>query len=363
MKQKYLSLIVDALKEKKLDAILVAPSEELDFLAGFNPYLCERFQGLFIKKDGTYFYICNILARDEMKLLLGEKAKVYSWSDSDGFMPTVEDAFLQESLLKGKIAVNSTARAFNILTIAEKTATQFVDGRPILEQMRLIKTPEEMEALRESAAIVDASFEELLKFIKIGVSEKEITQKMTDIFLAQGLTDCNVLACVGGNSSYPHYCGSDGVVKYGDVVLLDWGCRHKNMWSDMSRTVFVGEVSERQKEIYNIVKKAQKAGTDTAVKGAFIPDVDKAARNVIIEEGYGDEFITRLGHGIGFSVHEGPYISQSNHNFLDIGMAFSIEPGIYLAGELGIRIEDVVLVGPSGTEILNKATKEITVIS
>ena len=362
MDKKYLDNITTALQKAGMDAILVAPSEEMEFILGFRPHLCERFQGLFIKKDGSSFYVCNLLSRDEMQLLLGDEIEVFSWSDSENFVDIVQTAFEKHNLIGANIAVNSTARAFNAFTIAQKTGTVFCDGRFILEQMRIIKNEEEMQALRESSALVDSSFETILKFIKPGVTEKEIVEKIQEFFLSKGIYEFNALACVGKNSSYPHYCKDDGVVSYGDVVLIDWGCRHKNMWSDMSRTVFVGTVTEHQKRLYNIVKTAQQKGIDTAQKGCFVPDVDKVARQVIIDAGYGDTFITRLGHGIGYAIHEAPYISQISQITLDTGMAFSIEPGIYIAGEIGIRIEDVVMIGPNGTEVLNKTTKDLIVI-
>jgi len=362
MKTKYIHKIAQSLKANNLEAILVTPSEELQFIADINPYLCERFQGLFIKQDASCFYICNLLNADEFREIFGPEIEIFSWSDSDGFIDATRTAFTKHGLLGKTVGVNTTSRAFNVLTIMNEMDIQFCDGRYILEAMRIIKTPEEMQALREAAAIVDDSFAELLEYLRPGLTEAQIMEKMKDIFARQGIFECNVLACAGANSSYPHYCGNEGVVQYGDVVLMDWGCRHKNMWSDMSRTVFIGEASPHQSEIYNIVLEAQTAAEKAAVKGAFVPDVDKTARDIITAKGYGDAFITRLGHGIGYSLHEGPSIVQTNHINLDTGMAFSIEPGIYLAGELGVRIEDIVLIGPNGTEILNQAPKELIVV-
>ena len=134
------------------------------------------------------------------------------------------------------------------------------------------------------------------------------------------------------------------------------------MCADMSRTVFVGGITEEERHVYEIVRKSQEAGEKAAVKGAYIPDVDKASRNIIEESGYGKYFFTRLGHGIGYSVHEAPDIKASNKRNLEEGMVFSIEPGIYMAGKFGIRIENIVAVTNDGNEVLNKASKEIMII-
>jgi Xaa-Pro dipeptidase len=166
----------------------------------------------------------------------------------------------------------------------------------------------------------------------------------------------------GPNSSYPHYHGSSREIEKQDVIILDFGCTVNGMFSDMSRTVFVGGITEEQKKIYGIVRQSNEAGEAAAVNGAFIPDVDKAARDIIDDAGYKECFINRLGHGIGYMIHEGPDIKKSNNRNLLPGMAFSIEPGIYIAGNVGMRIENIVLTTETGNEILNKSSKEIIII-
>ena len=143
---------------------------------------------------------------------------------------------------------------------------------------------------------------------------------------------------------------------------MDFGCVYKGMYSDMTRTVFFGEASTKQREIYQYVLAANQAGEQAAVAGAYIPEVDKAARSIIEEAGYGADFITRLGHGIGYMIHEGPDIKKNNKRSLLPGMAFSIEPGIYLSGDFGVRIEDIVLVSENGNEILNQSSKELIIL-
>ncbi|MBP1925052.1 Xaa-Pro dipeptidase [Sedimentibacter acidaminivorans] len=362
MNKKYLDKLVSILQKKELDALLVAPSEEMEFLMGHNTHLCERFQALIIKKDGTYFYICNLLTVAEVQAVLGPDVKVYGWFDGDVFTDTVKKAFVENGLIGKTIGVNSTERAILILQIMEEVDVKFVNGKPILEEMRMIKDEEELENLRIAARITDESYDELLKFIKPGIKEIDIANKMIEIFKAKGADEGFTMVCSGPNSSYPHYNDNQRVIEEKDVIVLDWGCKYKNMCADMSRTVFVGGVTDEERKIYEIVLESQEAGEKAAVKGAYIPDVDKAAREIIENAGYGEYFFTRLGHGIGYSVHEAPDIKASHNRYLDKGMVFSIEPGIYIAGKVGMRIEDIVAVTEDGNEILNKATKSIQIV-
>jgi Xaa-Pro dipeptidase len=362
MRTKYLNKLASIMQHKNIDAMLIAPSEEMKFIMGHNPHLCERFQALMIKSDGTYFYICNLLTRDEVQDVLGPGINVYGWFDGDVFTDTVKKAFEENGLIGKRIGVNSTERAFLILQIMEAVDVKFVNGKPVLEELRMIKEEEELNNLRIAAKITDESYVELLKFIKPGMSEADIAKKMNEIFKSKGADEGFAMVCSGPNSSYPHYNDDQRIIQDKDIIILDWGCKYKNMCADMSRTVFVGGITEEESKIYRIVLKAQEAGEKAAVNGAYIPDVDNAARSIIEKEGYGQYFTTRLGHGIGYSVHEAPDIKKSNGRNLAKGMVFSIEPGIYLAGKFGVRIENIVAVTENGNEILNRASKEIKII-
>lgn len=362
MNKKYFDKLVNVLQKNSIDAILIAPSEEMEFIMGHNTHLCERFQALIIKSDGTYFYICNLLTVDEVQAVLGPDIKVYGWFDGDVFTDTVKKAFEENGLIGKTIGVNSTERAFIILQIMDAVNVKFINGKPLLEEMRLIKDEEELENLRIAARITDESYEELLKFIKPGIKEADIARRMNEIFKEKGADRGFTMVCSGSNSSYPHYNSDQRIIQEKDIIVLDWGCKYKDMCADMSRTVFVGDISKEEKEVYEIVLASQEAGEKAAVAGAYIPDVDNAAREIIEKSGFGEYFFTRLGHGIGYSVHEAPDIKKSNKNHLEKGMVFSVEPGIYIAGKFGMRIENIVAVTENGNEVLNKASKDIKII-
>ena len=358
----YKDKLCEVLKNNNVDAILVAPGEELEFILGHTTHICERFQALFIKATGEYFYVCNKLTEDEITMHM-DGNKVYGWYDKEGFLPTFKKAMEENGLIGKTIGVNSTERAYLVLDMMQNVDVKFVNGKPLLERMRIHKTAEEIENLRIAGRITDDTYYEILKFAKPGMKEKDVVDFIKAEFAKRGADFGFAIVAAGENAALPHYNGDQAVIKENDVLLCDFGCVYKGLCADMTRTFFVGSVTEEQKKMYDYVLRSQCAGVKAAVNGAFVPDVDRAARDIIDESGYGPTFVTRLGHGIGYSVHEAPDIKQSNPINLEPGMVFSIEPGIYRVGEFGIRIEDIVLVTEDGHEVLNNATKELIVVN
>ncbi|MGI6090542.1 MAG: M24 family metallopeptidase, partial [Saccharofermentanales bacterium] len=345
-----------------IQAVLIAPSEDMKLLFGDSPYLCERFQGIFITNKGDYFVICNLLSVDEYIKIVGDNVKIFSWSDNDGFINAVINACKEYDLINARIGVNNTVRAFNIASLCLHMRWDIVDAVDILHEIRIKKTEIERQALRDSSRIADQVFEKILQDIKPGITELDIKDRFSQLFKEAGATNSYSLVASGKKSALPHYSGTEKELKYGEAIILDFGCVYNGMCSDITRTIFIGKTSDEQRQIYNIVKKANQAAEDIVNPGTFIPDIDKIARDIISNAGYADYFPTRLGHGIGYSIHEAPDIKQSNIRCLEPGMAFSIEPGIYLPSKFGVRIEDIVLVTEKGKEVLNKATKKLLIV-
>ena len=361
MRKIFIDRLVSLMKTNNMDAVLVCPSEELRFLVGFTPMMCERFQGLFIKSSGDFFYVCNYLYVGELESAL-KGIKIHSWFDGEFMTEVVYKILEKEGLIGKTIGVNSTAPAFNVLDIAEKTNIKFVSARPLLEEIRIIKTEEEINNLRIAASIVDKVFEDAIKFIKPGMKEDDIRAFLFSGMTKLGGAEPEGIVATGPNSSYGHYLGGDRVVEAQDVVLLDFGCTYKGMWSDMSRMIFVGGISDENRKIYELCRKSTEAAEAACFEGAFIPDIDKAARDIIDNAGYKDNFDHRLGHGIGYMIHEGPDIKASNPRKLEKGMAFSIEPGVNIPGKVGMRVEDIVAITDKGAEVLNKATHDLIIV-
>jgi Xaa-Pro dipeptidase len=358
--QKYFDRLLSQLEKTDYAGVLVAPSAEFQFLVGHTPSMGARFEGLFVLRDGRYFHICPLLSQEEMSELLGAES-VHAWSDGDGYLGTVDDCADLYGLRGQTIAVNQHTRAFHVLEIAEAGIMQFTSGKVLMEEMRIIKDSEEMENLRVASRLADDVFQDLLAFIQPGMTEKDVINEIRASFRKRGVAGHGMVA-VGANASKPHYNRSDRIIGVQDLVLMDYGCVYNGMYSDITRTVFVGQPTEKQKEVYKIVKEANEAAIQAIRLGVKASEIDAVARNIIAEAGYGEYFLSRLGHGIGYAGHEAPDIKGSNHRQLETGMAFSIEPGIYLPGEFGVRIEDIILMGPDGVENLNHAPKDLIVI-
>jgi Xaa-Pro dipeptidase len=352
-------------REQGLDAVLVAPSLDLEFLMGFSPYLCERFQGLFVKQNGECFYIANLLSREEIAKEAKPDVKVYSWWDGEDYVEAVSHILREEGLEGKVIGTSESVRAFHVLNIMNRFTVKFVSARDLLDETRIHKTKQELDCLRKSAEIADEAFQNALPQIHPGQTERQIGEILFHEMEKLNGEHPGGLICTGENTGYPHYAlkGEGRTLQKKDILLMDFGCIYGGFYSDMTRTVFFGEPTEKEKMVYQAVLNANLAGEKAAALGAYIPDVDRAAREIIEKTGYGNTFTTRLGHGIGCKVHEAPDIRQSNLRNLEQGMAFSIEPGIYLPGEFGVRIEDIVVINEEGKrEVLNKATKDILVL-
>lgn len=362
MDTKRMEKLSATIKAKGLDGLLISPSEDLNYLTGFTPSMCERFQGLFLKADGGCFYVSNRLYTDEVRDGFGGAIKQYSWLDGESMTDVVKQA-LAENGLSGTVGVGTSVQGFNMVDIAEACSLTFVNAKEIIQEARIIKTAEEIEGLRAAAKIADNAFTAVCAFIKPGMKELEVRNFLYEKMTEQGGTKPWAIVGSGPNGSYPHYYGAGRTIEAQDIVLMDFGCTYLNMKSDITRTVFVGGATEEQRKVYDLVLQANLAAEAKAVAGAWVPDVDAAARDIIAAAGYGDDFTTRLGHGIGTMGHEAPDIKKNNLRHLEPGMAFSIEPGIYLVDKFGVRIEDIVVTTENGNEILNQVPKELIILN
>lgn len=359
-----IEVLSERLKESGLNVMVVGPTSDLEYLTGLEFHPDERFKALFVLEDGRSFSIIPELYYEEARAKLGEDAKIYIWSDSEGFLSAIKRANADYAVEGKKIGVNDGIRAIDILDIKECIEVSFFNASSILEEMRLIKSKEEGDLLRKAGQIADTVMGKLLDYIRPGLTERDIKKKIEELFMecgGEGLSFDSIVAS-GPNTSRPHYNKDSRVIEEQDVIIIDMGCRYKGFCSDMSRTVFVGEPTEEQRKIFDIVVRANTNAEMLVKPGVTCEEVDLAARSIIREEGYGQYFLNRTGHGIGLAVHEGPYIKEGNTLVLREGMSFSVEPGIYMAGRYGMRVEDIVLVTKDGHEVLNKFSKEILIV-
>ena len=231
----------------------------------------------------------------------------------------------------------------------------------IIDSIRIVKTEEELQSVIKAQRIAEKAFDHILGFIREGVTEREIALELDFFMLRNGAEAISfeTIAVSGANSSKPHGVPTDKKVQSGDFITMDYGAVVNGYHSDMTRTVAVGEVSDKQVEVYNTVLEAQLRALATLREGVKCSEVDLAARGYITEKGYGDYFRHSTGHGVGIEIHEKPALSPKNDKKLQCGNIVTIEPGIYIPGEFGVRIEDLAVITGKSCENLTKITKEL----
>ncbi|HHW36979.1 MAG TPA: aminopeptidase P family protein [Bacillales bacterium] len=234
----------------------------------------------------------------------------------------------------------------------------------VIEKLRLIKTDEELQILKEAAAIADQAFEHIIKVIKPGVNELDVSNELEFFMRKKGATSSSfdTIVASGFRSALPHGVASDKVIQAGELVTLDFGAYYKGYCSDITRTVGVGEISDVLKNIYGIVLQAQLLGMNGIKAGMIGKKADALTRDYIIAKGYGDYFGHSTGHGIGLDIHEGPALSVKSDTILEPGMVVTVEPGIYLEGVGGVRIEDDIVITKDGNVALTHSEKELLLL-
>ncbi|WP_010252582.1 M24 family metallopeptidase [Acetivibrio cellulolyticus] len=233
-----------------------------------------------------------------------------------------------------------------------------------VELLRIIKDQDEVEVIKEAVRVADGAFSHILKFIKPGVTEIEVASEIEHYFKKQGARgpSFDTIVASGVRSSLPHGVASSKVIEMGDAVTLDFGAIYKEYCSDMTRTVFVGQPKDELKKIYGIVLKAQKAALIGAAKGLKGKEIDRIAREVIAEAGFGENFGHSLGHGVGIEIHEEPRLSPQSITEMKNGMVVTVEPGIYVSGLGGVRIEDMIVINNDKPLVLTGSTKDMIVL-
>lgn len=358
MKENRVNRILTSMEEQGIPQMIISDPVAIYYLTGKWIYPGERLLALYLNINGNHKMVINELFPQKDNL----GVEIVWYNDiQDGV--AIMSQFVEKDRPMG---IDKTWPAKFLLRLQELGGgSRYVNASPIVDYVRMIKDEEEKELMRISSRINDEVMDELLRWVGKGMTEKELDAKVREIYAAHGCEDVSFspITAFAQNAADPHHVTDDSKGKKGDCVVLDIGGFKDGYASDMTRTVFLGEVSERQKEIYNIVLEANLRGIAAAKPGNRMCDVDLAARNYIEEMGYGKYFTHRTGHSIGLEDHEFGDVSSVNEDIIRIGQCFSVEPGIYLPEEnLGVRIEDLVLITENGCEVLNKYTKEIIVV-
>jgi len=345
-----------------IDALLVAPSPDLAYLCGYGPMPLERLTLLVLRPGSDPVMVVPELERPLAAASpAGSTLDLVPWSDgadpyaaAAGFVPA-----------EGVVAASDRMWASHLLGLqAERPAARFTPGGPVIARLRSVKDEDELAALRRAGRAADETFRQICQLPFQGRREEEVAADLARLLVENGhhTADFTIVAS-GPNSASPHHEPGGRTILPRDAVVLDFGGELAGYFSDTSRTVVVGEPPEGFAETYDLVREAQDAGVQAVRPGVPAGEVDRAARSVIEAAGQGDRFIHRTGHGIGLEVHEPPYLVAGDETPLEVGTTFSVEPGIYLEGRFGVRIEDIVAVGPDGADRLNRSTRELQTVS
>lgn len=356
------SRVIDELCRRGSDAVFIGPSADLEYLTGLEIALDARTKGLFITKDGGACVLAPMLYQEELINAVGPDIPAEIWADHEGSIGAFRRIMSKLDLNGKKIEINAGLSAVDLIEMQRASDAVFINGSSLLSPIRSRKDAPELELMREASRIADAVMGDIASFIKKGMTEGEVKKFLVERFRDRGGTGLSFppIVASGPNGSMPHYNAESRVLADGDFVIVDMGCRYERYCSDITRTFCVGVPTDEMLKIYDIVLKSQEAGEAAVIPGAAGEQVDRAARKIIEDAGYGDRFLNRVGHGIGIAVHEAPYIIEGNDIPLVPGNVFSVEPGIYIPGKFGVRIEDLVAVKEDGYgEVLNSFTKEL----
>lgn len=353
--------VAQTLLERNIDTLFVTPSADLQYLTGYPAHASER---------PTIFALSHT-GRAVLMLPRFEAARLGSMGEIE--IVTYEEREDPYRVLGGALslpsgcvcAVSDRAWAAVLLKLQYRWGNaEFVAASPVMRGVRMRKSADELEAMRQAARRADAALAAILCERFLGRTEEEIAGRLGARLDAEGLAraDWGPIVASGPNSASPHHVPGDRRIAEGDTVLLDFGGIWDGYNADITRTVHVGPPDDAFVAVYDTVRGAQQAGVDAVAPGATAAAVDAAARKVIESAGYGEYFVHRTGHGLGLETHEEPYLVAGNDLALAPGMTFSVEPGVYLPGQFGVRIEDAVAVTPSSGERLNLFPRELIVV-
>lgn len=356
-----------ALQTAQLDAAALNPGPTLTYLTGLHFHLMERPVVLLAAPGKAPALILPELEKPKLDLL-PYPAQAFAYGENPStWVETFRQAMQYLNLDGRQIGVEPrTLRLleFNYLRAAAPTSA-FPDASAALASLRLCKDLQEIARMRQAVEIAQNALEATLPLIKTGMTEKELAAELVMQLLRHGSQPempFSPIVSGGPNSANPHASPTDRPLQPGDLLVIDWGAAYEGYISDLTRTFAIGEVDADYQKIHEIVQQANAAGRSAGKPGAPCAAVDIAARAVIEQAGYGPYFTHRTGHGIGMEGHEDPYMRGDNQQLLEVGMAYTVEPGIYLPGRNGVRIEDNMVVTESGSESLSTLPREIRVV-
>lgn len=358
-----LAALRDGMAGEGIALAAVAPTDNLLYLLGFAPHYDERACLLLVTAGGAAM-LMPALNADEAAAHAPE-IELVRWGDADGPEGALQAVIERVGATAAvRVAADPEMRADHLMLLqATLPGAGTVSATVVVGPLREAKGPEEIALLQASADLDDRAMRAAFAACAPGVTETHIRESLVEVFRAAGAVPGYGIVGGGANSAYPHHHTGARPLQVGDAVVIDIGAHLDGYVSDMTRMAFIGEPSERYLEVHAVVEAAVVAGMAACRPGATCAEVDAAARGVVEDAGYGEYFTHRTGHGLGLSIHEPPWIMAGNDSVLRPGVVHSIEPGIYLPGEFGIRLEDIVHVTETGCERFSSLPRDVHVVA
>lgn len=348
------------------DGVLITPGSNLFYLTGLDPQnVLERLFLAIVYSQKEPILIIPELFEDEIERSSVNFEEVYVWDDTEDPHEFLSKALKDFEKNHGNLLIEDSMSADVLMKIKEQIGDFSWDPLSLeTSRFRKIKSEDEIDYMSKAAEIADKTYERLLEENLIGKTEIEVAARIDYLLKKLGASGSSfeTIVASGPNSANPHHFPTKRCLQEGDMVILDFGARYKSYCSDISRTIALGYPPEGAKEVYELVQRALTEAKEILRVDLEAKEVDKKARDIIEEGGYGDNFIHRVGHGIGLDAHEEPYLTGQNEEKIKKGMTFTIEPGIYLKGHFGVRIEDDIWVKDKKSVSLTKSSREMICI-
>ncbi|MGD8191501.1 M24 family metallopeptidase [Brevibacillus ginsengisoli] len=347
----------EQMKREGIDGLLVSYGQNRRYLTNFT---------------GTYGYV--LISADKAMLLTDFRYSEQALKQAPHYevvkLPTKDALFTQVASLAEQIGIKRLGFEEDHLTcglfrkVESEWKREMIPVSGLVEKLRMIKTPDELDKLRTAAQIADAAFTHIIGWMRPGVKEWEVSNELEAFMRNQGASSSafDTIVASGVRSALPHGVASEKQLEQGDMITLDFGAVYQGYRSDITRTVALGDPHPKLREIYGIVLEALKKGIDGIKPGITGREADALSRDYIDAHGYGENFGTGLGHGVGLDIHEEPFLSKSCVKVIEQGMVITVEPGIYVPGLGGVRIEDDILVTANGNELLTHSPRELIVL-
>ena len=349
-----------------LDGVALMPGPNLFYVSGMHVHLSERPILLFIPADDEPAILIPTLEAMKAEAAGIPTERIFAWDDTEGYAGAFQRACAHLELTDYLLGVEALHMRVLELQMLQRYATglQIAHALTALSALRAVKDAAEIAAMEKAIAVAERALQRILPRIKIGLSERQVAAMLTQELLASGADSIafGPIVAAGPNAALPHATPTDRKLQRGDLLIVDWGVFVDDYPSDLTRTFAVGEIDAELRRVYETVRLANEVARQATRPGVSGREVDRAARDVIEDAGYGEYFIHRTGHGLGLEVHEPPDASPANRQALAAGNVFTVEPGIYLPGRGGVRIEDNVVVTADGCRTLTSFTRDLLTV-